>query len=406
MKKIVLSGLIAGLLTILVSTSVFASNNSFRDISINHWAKDSIYELLNKDIIDGYGDGTFRPENVIQVDQFIKLTVTALNHFPDASRTGFWADPYIAKAKELGLIGDVEFTNYRRAIRREEMAAIIVSAYGLKNSITQDNMKTLVRDQINDYSLIDDFYKDDVLTAYKEGLINGKGNGRFDPRGLSKRAEAATVIIRLLNDDVRQPISFGDHPYTVARVHGWDDELGWSDKFYNIYAPVNDRKEVVEEVLTLHDRIKETEKKEYGYYDIQYNPRVNSLYSFFYPDIETLDLSGNEQTESLDMSFSIDFLRFREEFHPYSLVIHRNASHYEDMSTYYNYIEDRFGDFMNVYAEVLFEGEAHQALSLIETMLNNTKWGVLQTEETIINNRNVYIVSNNGLTVWVGDKLN
>lgn len=404
MKKTLLMLMVVLLIVTIFPISPVNANAQLSDVG-GHWAKNAINDLVTKDIIDGYGDGSFRPENVIQVDEFIKLTVTALKHFPSASRTGYWADPYIAKAKELRLIGGAEFKNYRRAIRREEMSAIIVNAYGLENSIILDNMKTLVRDQINDYSLIDDFYKDEVLTAYTEGLINGKGNGKFDPRGLTKRAEAATVIIRLLNDDARQPISFGDHPYTTARVHGWDDELGWSDKFYDIFAPVNDRKEVVEEVLTLHDRIKETEKQEYGYYEIKYNPRENSFYSHLYPDIETLDLSANEQAENMDMSFSVDFLRFREEFYPYDLIIYRKASHYEDMSTYYNYIDDRYGDFMNVYADVLFEGEAQRALSLIETMLNNTKWGVLQTEEIVINNRNVYIVSNNGLTVWVGDKL-
>lgn len=118
---------------------------------------------------------------------------------------GHWASNYINKALELKLIADGEFKNYERAITREEMASVIVNAYRVHHAIDQDNLKTIVRDSIVDYFLFNDSYKDAVLNAYKIGLITGKVNG-FDPKGYSTRAEAATVVMRLLHAKLKNPM--------------------------------------------------------------------------------------------------------------------------------------------------------------------------------------------------------
>lgn len=106
------------------------------------------------------------------------------------------------------------------------------------------------------------------------------------------------------------------------------------------------------------------------------------------------------------MSFTIDTLDFDEGKYPYSLVVWRHGEHYSDMATYYNYIEDKYGDFMQIYADILFEDEADYFISIYERMTNNIQTGIVQDETYFINDREVRITTNNGITVFVSDKLN
>jgi len=402
---------------ILVFTLVFtlmsfgyaeaAASDRFTDVKSTHWAYFNINELVELGVINGYSDGTFKPSKEIRVDEFIKLTVTVLGYFPEASITGYWADPYIKKAKELKLIGPNEFSNYQRAIKREEMASIIVNAYTLNNTVSQGTLKTVIAKTLKDYSLINDNYKDAVLVAYQEGLIAGKENNNFDPRGYATRAEASTVIMRLLYDNLRKPATFSDIPSTYVSVNVFDEVEWWN---YTVvqqkyYAPINDKGEPVKEVITLHDEIKKIEKQDYGYFDIMYNPYGQNLGVMFFPDIETTKLPTLEKLPHVDMVFDIHELDFKEGHYPYHLGIYRNSDHHADMTTYYSYLEDRYGDFFRVYAEIIFEDKASYFLDRFEKAVNNTKQGILQEEKYVLNGRNVYIVTNNGISVYVSDTI-
>jgi hypothetical protein len=42
-----------------------------------HWAEKDIIRLINNNCIDGYDDGTFRPDNKINVNEFIKIFILA-----------------------------------------------------------------------------------------------------------------------------------------------------------------------------------------------------------------------------------------------------------------------------------------------------------------------------------------
>lgn len=403
MKKISIVLLIFILL--LTSTSfVFASSNPFPDISINHWAYQNVVKLVDLEIINGYGDGTFRPGEAIQVDQFIKMTVIALGYYPDKSITGYWADPYINKAKELKIIAPDQFANYQRAIKREEMSYIIVNAYAKENTLAQDNLKNIVRDSLNDYSLINDNYKDVVLTAYQVGLLTGKGNGIFDPRGFTTRAEASTVIMRLLYPNLLKPFNFGSLASTMVTVNEKNSELEWIQREYPFYAPINDKGKAVNEVVTIYDKIKAIEKQDYGWFDITYNPYRQSLFTQFYPDLETTKLPTMEKIPHLDMSFTIETLDFREGRKPYTLVVWKRYEHHSDGATYYNYLDDRYGGALQIIAEELFEGEADYFLSLLKDMLNRVPTGISNQKDYVINSRNVHFGYDNGGTIFISDK--
>jgi hypothetical protein len=181
------------------------AQGSFKDIE-SHWAKDTILQLVDRGIINGYADGTFRPDNSINRDEYIKLVVAALG-YELTNGPDYWAQPFIDKALELGLIREGEFKAYDTPIHREEMASIIVKAANIQEDAPTSMYDHLLPKLIPDYDKIAPKYKAIVEKSYQYGLIVGKPNYHFDPKGRSTRAEAATVIMRLLDDQYRNPFS-------------------------------------------------------------------------------------------------------------------------------------------------------------------------------------------------------
>jgi len=99
-------------LVIATTTPSFALASTFSDIPYNHPYSTSISSLESSGIIDGYNDGTFKPDAIINRAEFLKIALNAtkveLNSntptkFTDVNETSWYA-PYLRKAKERGWI--------------------------------------------------------------------------------------------------------------------------------------------------------------------------------------------------------------------------------------------------------------------------------------------------------------
>jgi hypothetical protein len=198
------------LLTILIS---FIPMTGIADITLSdisgHWAKSDIEYLVDKGVVDGYPDGTFRPDNTINADAFIKLIVTALGYTDIVNGTEYWASTYIDKAKELGIVLDGEFSNYTVEISRADMSRIISRALGQKGETFPEYLEAY-KGLILDYDSLGTEYKTSVLENICAGLITGYPDGNFKPNGLATRAEGVTVIVRLIQEDRRKPAVFAE----------------------------------------------------------------------------------------------------------------------------------------------------------------------------------------------------
>ncbi|NLX77052.1 MAG: S-layer homology domain-containing protein [Clostridiaceae bacterium] len=75
----------------------------YKDIE-NHWGKQYMLELVERNIIAGYPDGTLKPDNNITIAEFVKILLTSQGTDPGNSASGFWADNYIRAAYETGYI--------------------------------------------------------------------------------------------------------------------------------------------------------------------------------------------------------------------------------------------------------------------------------------------------------------
>jgi hypothetical protein len=167
------------------SEAMAASNVSLSDIS-THWGKADIIKGIDHGYVDGYGDGTFLPDNNVSRAEFLKMAVIAMNLPVNGATSGSeWYKPYIAAATEKGILRTTDFpiAAINNPITRLEMARISVRAADVK---LQD--KTV---QIDDKTAL---YK-----ATKSGLIQGLASGDLAPNNSTTRAQSVTIIERILS---------------------------------------------------------------------------------------------------------------------------------------------------------------------------------------------------------------
>lgn len=175
----------------------------FSDL-INHWSREYVLQLTEKGIFQGYADGTFKPNDNITVAEFIKIVVVAMGHDLRPGPGDRWYIPFKQKAEEIGLIqgNEIGYFEYTRPITRGEMARILVRAIG---DGVDDYEKFI--DNYVDYTKIPTALREYVLKATALGLIQGYEDSEFKADKNATRAEASTMITRLIDPDRRaEPI--------------------------------------------------------------------------------------------------------------------------------------------------------------------------------------------------------
>ncbi|MFF2889514.1 S-layer homology domain-containing protein [Paenibacillus sp. NPDC057967] len=166
----------------------------------NHWASSSIERALKSGIVNGYGDGTFRPDHGASRAEFVAMLVRALElpaaqagtAFADQERIPAWSQQAIAQAVEAGLIGGYDDGTFRPSgqVKRSELAVMIARAAALK-------IDPAAKLSFSDAGEVPQWAIPYVAAVYEAGLMQGKGNNRFDPSAGMTRAEAVTVLLKL-----------------------------------------------------------------------------------------------------------------------------------------------------------------------------------------------------------------
>ncbi|BDG62176.1 S-layer homology domain-containing protein [Caldinitratiruptor microaerophilus] len=86
----------------LESASQYAKmDTKFNDVSGAHWAAGYINVAVDQGLLKGYPDGSFKPENQVTYAEALAILVRALGYEPAVK--GLWPTNYIVKASELGL---------------------------------------------------------------------------------------------------------------------------------------------------------------------------------------------------------------------------------------------------------------------------------------------------------------
>ena len=144
----------------------WSSENNFSDVSADKWYNNAVSTLSHMGVIGGYADGTFRPDAPISRAEFAKIAVSftqntgsaTYNYFTDVKTTD-WFAPYVTAAKDAGLIEGYSDGSFKpeSKITRAEACAIVNRTLGRKPS--KAHMKISGRIDWPDVQTTDWFYE-------------------------------------------------------------------------------------------------------------------------------------------------------------------------------------------------------------------------------------------------------
>ena len=203
-------GLVVFVLTItmvLTNTAIgSAAGAPFTDLPQSHWAHSNVNQMVDKGIIVGYHNGTFRPDKRVTYGEFIKMAIVGITGQGLEMGSGgkHWAYNYYTQGIELGLYTGTQIPerNLDRDIIRTDMS--LIAANAIEGTVAQ-----------NDASIIEGYVLDihkstnrktAVVKAYFLGVLAGYPDQTFRPEQGLTRAESAAVIDRIITPAVRVKI--------------------------------------------------------------------------------------------------------------------------------------------------------------------------------------------------------
>ncbi len=178
-----------------------APASRFADMA-GHWAEADVNEMAERGIVSGVTETTFEPDRPITRAEFAALIARAL-HLTGNSPAGFsdvasgaWYEQPVNAAASAGLLqGYGGYFRPEDLITREEMAVVVVKALLFQK-------KETVRGQLDrfaDRGEIAEWAADYVDQAVSVGLISGLTADTFAPKENATRAQAASLLRRLLD---------------------------------------------------------------------------------------------------------------------------------------------------------------------------------------------------------------
>ncbi|MEK3882814.1 S-layer homology domain-containing protein [Paenibacillus sp. PL2-23] len=255
MKKLIVFGmtlmLVLGAIAPVGQANVAGAEElPFSDIA-KHWAKDNILKAYESGLVDGFPDGTFRPDAVVTGDQFlvmmlrahsvtvdgktefdpewfdkleeyqptflntIKLTVKKQNfNFQNASND-YWAKPYVdfiydtPVLKTWDTVFPKDYALYKKQIKREEASYLLGQWFtSLENSYQDMYIEYVIKNSglkdFNNFGLDVGAHRASMLIS---GIMNGYPTMYFYPKRYVTRAEALTMAQRLRDPSLRKPFT-------------------------------------------------------------------------------------------------------------------------------------------------------------------------------------------------------
>ncbi len=185
------------IITILSSQTALAA---FIDLNQSHTNYDAITYLEENNILNGYPDGTFKPDNSVNRAEFLKIILegssitldeTENTPFSDVNHSAWYAE-YIKKAYKEGWV-----VGYSDGTFRPEQTINKVEALKILGEVQAWQLETMPSDHP-----FDDVFKAAWYATYvsyaKERNYLEETSGNFFPGDLMSRAKISEIIYRTL----------------------------------------------------------------------------------------------------------------------------------------------------------------------------------------------------------------
>ncbi|QNK56674.1 S-layer homology domain-containing protein [Paenibacillus sp. PAMC21692] len=177
---------------------VSAPTIAFPDVKSNSWSARGVKLAAQLGIIAGKPDGQFHGDANVTRAEFATMIVRALrmdiSHatsngaFTDTQ--GHWADSAIAVLRNAGILNGAGdgFFKPDQAISRSEIAAILARVMSMTSATTSS-----FSDTSNSWA------QQAIEQLYNAGIVSGTGGNQFKPDDKASRNEAVAIVVRMLN---------------------------------------------------------------------------------------------------------------------------------------------------------------------------------------------------------------
>lgn len=361
-------------LAILSTDEIDAVLKAYGDMG-SHWSRQVVGKLTGLDIIAGV-NGKFLPNGLVQADQFIKMAVRIMGYKIEQG-TEYWAQPYIDTALKEGIILKGEFTDYKKALTREQMARIIVRTTLKVNAKPDSKYDQYIIGKVNDYPTITDSLKQYVIDAYKLGLITGSDN-KFKPKDTLTRAESAAVIIRFLDAAERKPMQPG-----AGEIIELNDSLGNPTEIYPGAIP---------ELFAVAKAARDAIPKAKGYVDYFIGSDGKYVCAKLYKDKASYEASIFNRVAAFDIAYNL-----RDIAYTYTMQVWNDEVY-----------KDYFPEYIREILKTVFGKDAQKAILLHDQYMNmqyTRTDGFNQYTETGLNNRNTAYIRYDDMQFTIQIKL-
>lgn len=196
MKKVIM--LVLGIMLVFP----IVVNAAFSDLPENHWAAVFINELSAQKVINGYPDGTFRPNGTLTKGEYLKLIMTAsladVNYDMIQKEFDHWAAGYVKVAENYGVLeaNEINANNINEPINRIDVIRIM----SLADINIRGNEQISV--PVLEFNDVDELTASETILlghAVAGEIIGGYPDGSFKPLNNLTRAEASKILSIYMN---------------------------------------------------------------------------------------------------------------------------------------------------------------------------------------------------------------
>lgn len=168
----------------------------FNDVDQTTWYYDELQLLSSNNVISGFPNGDFKPNDLVTRIQAAKIIYGAIYRTEESDfvpkfkdiNPSHWGYPYVAGLAEKGIIANTDLFNPNQNLTRAQMAKLISEGFKL----SETNSKTFT--DVPQHT----WYANFVNKLYVAGITTGKTATTFDPNGYVKRSELTAFIARAL----------------------------------------------------------------------------------------------------------------------------------------------------------------------------------------------------------------
>ncbi len=223
--------------TIMTAETVSGDETKFKDVRETHWAKDYIYLSRKLGIVNGMTVDTFEPESNITYEQAIKMIVAALGYNKQAGERGGWPDGYIEVAKNLGITNGLTFDRAANATRAD-VVLMLNNALKIEYYILTP-VGEIIETKLSDMTLYERHMKaiktDDTNINQSDKTVSDEKNETNEDLETAEQ-----------NDEVKS-----DADFTLSDENGEYDNADLIDESYaedeEVDIPMDNREELSDE---------------------------------------------------------------------------------------------------------------------------------------------------------------